>query len=53
MLLLLFISLTTGRFGCNIRLVIFKRISQINFLSIYCEIVLWSMPQDLTDNNIG
>ena len=35
------------RCGCNLKSVIFKLISSIDFLGHSCEIALWWMPQDL------
>ena len=35
---------------CNFELVIFKDMSRMDILSIFCEIALRWMPQDLTDN---
>ena len=46
----LFNSLAPGRCGCYLKSVIFKLVSQINILSISCEIVLKWMPPDLTDD---
>ena len=49
---LLFNSLVHGRCGCNHKVVIFKLISSIHvyILSIFCEIALRWMLQDLTDD---
>ena len=42
--------LSCGRYGCDIKLVIFKLISTIHILSISCETALRQMQQDLTDH---
>ena len=42
--------MAAGMYGCNLKLVIFKLISEIDILSISCEIILMWMPQDLTDD---
>ena len=39
--------LTSGRCGCNLKLVIFKLKSRIDIMSISCEIAFMLMPQDL------
>ena len=41
-------SLVPGRCGCNLKLIIFKRMSRTDILSISCEIALRWMPQELT-----
>ena len=43
-------SLSTGRCGCYLKLVIFKPVWRMIILSISGEIVLKWMPQDLTDD---
>ena len=43
-------SLALGRCDCYLRLVIFKLTSGIDILSFPCEIALWWMPQDHTDD---
>ena len=43
-------SLAPGRCGCDLKSVIFKRISKIDILRISCKIALGWMPQDLTDD---
>ena len=45
-----FYSLVPGRFGCNLKLIIFKLTSRVDILSISCEIALSWMPQDFTDD---
>ena len=42
--------LASGRYGCNIRLSIFKVIWRIDILNISYEIALMWTPQDLTDD---
>ena len=44
-----FNSLARGRCGCNMKLVISKFISKIDIFSIFCEITLGGMPQDLAE----
>ena len=43
-------SLTPGGFDYSLKLVNFKLISMINVWSIFCEIGIIWMPQDLTDH---
>ena len=43
-------SLASGRWGYNLKSIIFKHISRIDVLSISCEIAFRWMPQELTDN---
>ena len=44
-------SLAHGRWGCDLRLSIFKFISRIDILGISCDTIPFSWrPQDLTDN---
>ena len=45
-----FNSLVPGRWGCNLKLVIFKLTSRVDILSFSCEIALRWMPQDFTDD---
>ena len=45
----LFNSLAPRTCGCDPEFVIFKLLSRIDIMSISCEIVVRSMPQDLTD----
>ena len=40
--------LAPGKCGCNIKLLIFETISNIDILNISAEIALTEMPQDLT-----
>ena len=42
-------SLAPGGFDYSLKLANFKLISMINILSIFCEIAISWMPQDLTD----
>ena len=49
---LTFHSLAPESCGCNLKLVIFKFISRIRILSIFYEISLRWMPQDLTDDQL-
>ena len=42
------VKFAPGRCGCNLKLVIFKIISMINFLNIFCENALKWMAQNLT-----
>ena len=44
------ISLTSGRCGCNLELIILKPISGVDILNIFCEIALKWMPEDPTDD---
>ena len=44
-----FNSLAPGGYDYTIKLVNFKVISMINILSIFCEIALRWMPQNLTN----
>ena len=45
------ISLAHGRWGCDLKLSIFKFISRIDILGISCDTIPFSWrPQDLTDN---
>ena len=43
-------SLAPGRCRCDLKLVIFKLIPRIHIWSIFCEIALRWMPQDLTSD---
>ena len=42
--------LAPGRCGCKLKLVTFNLISKIDILNISDKIVLWWLPQDLTDD---
>ena len=39
-----------GKFDYSLKLAYFKLISMINILSIFCEIAISWMPQELTDH---
>ena len=43
-------SLAPGRWGCNIKLIIFKLISRIDIMGVSGEFALRWMPQDLADD---
>ena len=43
-------SLAPGRYGCNLKLVIFKLISRVDILKISCEVAIRWMLQDLIDD---
>ena len=45
-------SVAPGRCGCNVELAIFKIVSEVNILSIFCENALRWMPQDLIDDQL-
>ena len=43
-------SLAPGRWGCNLKLIIFKLMWKTDILSISCEIVFRLLPHNLTDD---